>query len=101
MTKRSVRKETTETESFSLGELIVSEAGLFVLVRFAAIASTAFLAGAVVQRILLAKFAVKVGPFELKEPELNPAEVKTTFDDGISALRQQLAALKLTDPSGR
>lgn len=89
VTTTSVRTEQADSDTSSITEAILHEAGLFVLIRLAAIATTAFIAGAVVQRILLAKFAIKLGPLELKEPQLDASEVVEILRGGVEALREE------------
>ena len=79
VTERTV---TTGPSGETLVERALSSGG-FVLARLAAVALAAFLAGAVVQRLFLAQFAIKIGPVEL-------GELSDTTREGLAAVRQRL-----------
>ena len=87
---RSSTNESKRSEDSSLVDLLLGEGGLFILGRLGVIAAVAFLMGAVVQRVLLAKFAVKLGPLEIKEPEMAPTELIKALEEGVDLLRNEV-----------
>lgn len=66
------RKAIVRRVDRGLASTILRERGVLLLGRLAMIGIASFLAGAVVQRLLLAKFAIKVGPLQFEEPDALP-----------------------------
>lgn len=98
-------RETTVTRTSTVDEVTVETVeepndaspferavagGGLLLVRLTAVAAAGFVAGAVVQRILLGKFAFKAGTFEL--PDVG--DVATATEEAIAALKADLAHLE-------
>lgn len=74
--------------------------GTLVLVRFGIVVLAAFLAGAAVQRVVLGRFAIKIGSFEIVEVETDPAvaalkaEVKTSIGETQTSLLKLATTVK-------
>jgi hypothetical protein len=93
--KPSHSKETTTTTSEaneSLFERGLAGAG-FLFFRVALAALAAFLAGAVVQRVLLSDFAIKVGPVEIPGLTVAAEASKTAITQMKESLRRQTSSL--------
>jgi hypothetical protein len=81
-----IQKVTTSEADRSFIERALSSGGLL-LARIGAVALAAFLAGAVVQRTVLANFALKMGPLELPETKRTAA----ASEEALEAVQGDLA----------
>jgi hypothetical protein len=88
ITKGTTATETTTTTNEandSLLERTLSTGGL-ILFRLAIVAFAAFIAGAVVQRAVLGRFALKIGPLQLDEISGATAESVTALQTALTKL---------------
>jgi DNA-binding XRE family transcriptional regulator len=87
--KAGVRTTVTRNESSSFAERALGKGGLLIL-RLAVVALTAFLAAAVVQRIILGNYGLRVrpagagAPRRLVKPQEPQAEKAATADNGAT-----------------
>jgi hypothetical protein len=83
---------TTEEAPGSFVERGLASGGLLLL-RLAIVAAAVFLAGAVIQRLYLAEFALKLGGFELPALRKTTAKSIRQVGDAITGVQSDLASL--------
>jgi hypothetical protein len=81
----TIEKTTTSEAERSFAERSLASGGLLLL-RLGAVAVAAFLAGAVVQRAILGRFDVKLGPFELPEAK----QTAEASEAALAAVQEEL-----------
>ena len=88
---------TTNEANDSLLQRVLTGAG-FLFFRLALLCAAAFLAGAVVQRALLGRFAIKIGPVEIPELPAAAAASKNAISRVQASIKSQIS--KLTQSVG-